>query len=65
MLYRSERMEEIFKEPPMVAFRRDRNTCEVLVHSLTNKTVKSACCVNLVFVVVSFVQELVRLLKSN
>ena len=40
VLYRSERMKEVYKEPPIVAFRRDRNICDTLVHSKTNKALK-------------------------
>ena len=36
-LHQSERMREIFKEPPLLAFRRDRNLCDVLVHRKTDK----------------------------
>ena len=42
VLYRSGKMREVFKEPPIVAFRRDRNLCDTLVHSKTNKAVKSS-----------------------
>ena len=35
-------MREVFKEPPLVAFKRDRNLCDALVHSKTNKAVKSS-----------------------
>ena len=35
-LHQSERMREIFKEPPLLAFRRDRK-CDVLVHRKTDK----------------------------
>ena len=37
VLYRSGKMREVFQEPPIVAFRRDRNLCDTLVHSKTNK----------------------------
>ena len=36
-LHQSERMREIFKEPPLLAFRRYRNLCDVLVHRKTDK----------------------------
>ena len=42
VLYRSGKMREVFKEPPIVAFRQDRNMCDTLVHSKTNKAVKSS-----------------------
>ena len=32
VLYCSSRMTEVFKEPPKVAFRRDKNLCNMLVH---------------------------------
>lgn len=34
-------MREVFSELPMVAFRRDRNLCDVLVHTKTNRVLKS------------------------
>ena len=41
VLYRSENMRGVFfKDPPLVAFRRDRNMCGTLVHSKTNKSLK-------------------------
>ena len=36
-LHQSDRMREIFKEPPLLAYRRDRNLCVVLVHRKTDK----------------------------
>ena len=36
-LHQSDRMREIFKEPPLLAYRRDRNLCDVLVHRKTDK----------------------------
>ena len=42
VLYRSGKMREVFKEPPIVALRRDRNLCDSLVHSKTNKAVNSS-----------------------
>ena len=41
VLYRSTRMKDIFQEPPMVAFRRDKNLCDTLVHGKTNAALKS------------------------
>ena len=40
-LYRSGKMRDISKEPSIVAFRRDRNLCDTIVHSKTDKAVKS------------------------
>jgi len=40
-LHQSEKMQEIFKDPPIVAFRRDRNLCDSLVHGKTNKIVNT------------------------
>ena len=40
VLYRSVKNKEAYKEPPIVAFRRDRNLCDTLVHSKTNKALK-------------------------
>ena len=31
-LHKSERMREVFDKPPLLAFRRDKNLCDVLVH---------------------------------
>ena len=39
VLYQSEKMSQIFNQPPLVAFRRDRNLCDTLVHAKTNKLV--------------------------
>ena len=39
VLYQSERMEEVFAKPPFVAYRRDINLCDTLIHGKTNKTV--------------------------
>ena len=36
-LHQSERMREVFKEPPLLAYRRDRNLCDVLVHRKTDR----------------------------
>ena len=41
VLYRSTRMKGIFQEPPMVAFRRDKNLCDTLVHGKSNAALKS------------------------
>ena len=50
VLHRSDRMKEVFDEPPIVAFRRDKNLCDTLVHGKTNKAIKvvgtSACKAN-------------------
>ena len=46
VLHQSERMRQAFDSPPMVAYRRDRNLCDTLVHGKTNKAVngsKSGC----------------------
>ena len=42
VLYKSERMTKVFQEPPMVAYRRDRNLGDSLVHGKTNKQVKKS-----------------------
>ena len=34
-------MREVFKEPPIVAFRRDKNLCDMLVHGKTNGALRS------------------------
>ena len=34
-------MREVFRVPPLVAFRRDRNLCDTLVHGKTNKALKA------------------------
>ena len=41
VLYKSERMTKVFQEPPMVAYRRDRNLRDSLVQGKTNKQVKN------------------------
>ena len=41
VLYRSSRMREVFKEPPIVAFRRDKNLCDTLVHGKTSGALRS------------------------
>ena len=41
VLYRSSRMREIFKEPPIVAIRRNKNLCETLVHGKTSGALRS------------------------
>ena len=38
-LYQSDRMKLVFKQPPVVAYRRDRNLCDSLVHYKTHKLV--------------------------
>lgn len=42
VLSRSERMVQVFQTPPLVAYRRDKNLCDVLVHGKTNKALKRA-----------------------
>ena len=37
----SDHMKHMFKEPPMVSYRRDRNLCDVLVHRKTYNAIKS------------------------
>ena len=37
VLYKSDRMREVFSKPPLVAYRRDRNLCDTLVHKKTSK----------------------------
>ena len=41
VLHRSSKMRDVFKDPPIVAFRRDKNLSDVLVHGKTNKALKS------------------------
>ena len=41
LLHNSERMQHIFAEPPLVAFRRDRNLSDILVHGKHNKIFKN------------------------
>ena len=41
VLYRSDRMKEVFNELPILAYRRDKNLCDVLVHSKTARLVGS------------------------
>ena len=36
-LHKSERIREVFDKPPLLAFRRDKNLCDVLVHRKTDK----------------------------
>jgi hypothetical protein len=36
LAYRSESMQKVFPESPLLAYRRDRNICDVLVHTKTN-----------------------------
>jgi hypothetical protein len=36
-LHKSDRMRRIFGEPPLVAYRRDRNLCDILVHGKLNR----------------------------
>ena len=39
VVYQSERMDKVFEKPPIVAYRRDKNLCDVLLHGKTNKIV--------------------------
>ena len=41
LLHKSDRMKTIFKAPPIVAFRRDRNLGDILVHGKHNKIFKT------------------------
>jgi len=38
-LHRSDRMREFFPDSPLLAFRRDKNICNTLVHTKTNKAI--------------------------
>ena len=40
VLHRSDRMTEVFQKPPIVAYRRDKNLADTLVHGKTNKALK-------------------------
>ena len=40
VLYRSDRLKGVFKDPPIVAFKRDMNLSDTLIHGKTNKAVK-------------------------
>jgi len=42
ILYRSEKMKEVFPSPPIIAYRRDRNICDSLVHGKTNNALKQS-----------------------
>ncbi|XP_053394169.1 uncharacterized protein LOC128555550 [Mercenaria mercenaria] len=42
ILYRSEKMMEVFQSPPIIAYRRDKNICDILVHGKTNKALKQS-----------------------
>lgn len=39
-LYRPEHLKEVFKQPPMLAFRRDRNLGDMLVHGKLNRVMR-------------------------
>ena len=39
-LYMSDRMREVFADPPLLAFRRDINICDSLVHGKTNRALR-------------------------
>ena len=41
VIYLAGKMREVFKEPPIVPFRRDRHICDTIVKSKTNKAVTS------------------------
>ena len=41
MQYRSNRMKEVFEELPILAYRRDNNLCDTLVHGKTAKLIRS------------------------
>ena len=41
VLHRSKRMTEIFKAPPILAYRRDKNLSDILVHTKTNAALKT------------------------
>ena len=41
-LFRSERMREIFPDIPLLAFRRDKNLCDTLVHRKTTNALKTS-----------------------
>ena len=40
LLNNSERLQAAFKQPPLVAYKRDTNICDTLIHMKTNKLVK-------------------------
>ncbi len=40
VLHQSDKMRRVFTTPPLVAYRRDRNLCDTLVHGKTNKLVQ-------------------------
>ena len=42
VLYRSDRLKGIFRDPPIVAFKRDMNLSDTLINGKTNKAVKVA-----------------------
>ena len=41
VLHRSDKLKEIFPTAPLIAYKRDKNLCDVLVHAKTNKLVQS------------------------
>ena len=41
LLHESENMRQVFQELPIVAFRRDRNLSDTLVHSKTNRAIRN------------------------
>ena len=40
LLNNSERLQAAFKQPPLVAYKRDTNICDTFIHMKTNKLVK-------------------------
>ena len=40
-LYRSDRMRDVFPDAPLLAFRRDRNLCDTLVHQKTDRSIRN------------------------
>ena len=44
ILHRSERMKFVLPEPSIIAFKRQRNLADILVHSKTNKTLRRKMC---------------------
>ena len=41
LLHKSEEMQQIFDKPPLVAFKRDRNLTDILIHGKHNKIFKN------------------------
>lgn len=42
ILYNSERLQKVFGRPPLVAYRRDRNLADILVHGKLNRIMRSS-----------------------